>query len=497
MLTRSGPSIAVLAFLLGCGPDVLERAELDEICGQPAPVRLLELGDDPLAHAGQSRRVGEQRILTVRYADPSSDEVFGTPAVERSEYWAVGECGESPRLLSTGDELWTFHQWPDVLLTCRRESGEVVTVDPEGVRPSNVVFRLPECRGSETPHGVITVEPHDEDLGALVLQPWPDDPWTQTAAPEVLLDPIRIRAVPSHIWPTYQEVVAIREDEAFAITPDDALVSLSLLDRTLTVEATNVRMLESSLDGRWLVWQDAAVTNDDEEWPAGAVFVRDRASGTDQFLAETMLAAALPSALSFIDQGVVRLRMGYIDQDPERYFFLPSLDTVDLPAPRSAIHQLDDGRFLVAASYRGGPFELLDPVTGALSPLFPHDGRASVLADGSGVEVLQDVECCISQGIGEAEGRLWSVTWDGERELLAERATSIYAWLADDRLLTTVDVGEDRRGSMITVDSQTLEERLVDDHVLVGWKSVEHEDEVIYTVSDGERSGLWLTKLSR
>lgn len=47
----------------------------------------------------------------------------------------------------------------------------------------------------------------------------------------------------------------------------------------------------------------------------------------------------------------------------------------------------------------------------------------------------------------------------------AERAHFTFP---DDRLLTTVGVGEDRVGSMIVVDPRTLDEQLVDDHVLTG-----------------------------
>jgi hypothetical protein len=46
---------AALGPLSACAPDVLARAELDEVCGQPAPIRLLETNPDlPLAGAGHA-----------------------------------------------------------------------------------------------------------------------------------------------------------------------------------------------------------------------------------------------------------------------------------------------------------------------------------------------------------------------------------------------------------------------------------------------------------
>jgi len=494
----SSLTCAALSVLLpaGCGPEVLEHAELDELCGQPAPVRLLELPDEPLTYSSQVSHVDGRRILRVSFAG-DTEERFGPP-VGRMELWSVGECGESPRLMADEfDSMELYPEvWPDMSFGCNHDVGDVTTLDPEGTRPPNVVFRLSDCRGLETPHGIVTVEPHDEDLGALVLQPWPDDPWTQTAVPQVLLDPVRIRAVPSHTGPEFYEVVAVLDDELFAITPDDELVSLSLLDGTLVVEATGVREFEASRDGRFLVWQDVEVTNDDEEWPAGAVFLRDRISDTNTYLVDTMLAATQPSAFTFIESSILRLRLGYINRDPERYWLLPSMTAVDLPAPLSAGYRLDDGRLLVS-SYFTGPYSLFDMATEQVRTLFDHDGTASVHPDGSGIDVLQWVECCINQDFGVTEGPLWSIPWDGPRELLAHRVTQGYVELSEGRLLTTVDVSAERVGSMIVIDPETLDEQLVDDHVLTGFNDVENEDEVIYGVTDGERSGVWLTKLAQ
>jgi hypothetical protein len=492
---RCAGAALALAAVTACGPDLLARAELDEVCGQRAPFRLLELDPhEPLARMGHAF-VGERRIVSLSYWNHEAP-VFGARPSDRTALWSVGRCGESPRLLGEGADLRTMtfpEVWPEVLLACNGESGEVFTLDPEGARPSNLVFELPDCRGTPTPHGVLTVEAHDEEMGALVLQAWPDDPWAGEATRRVLLDPIRIRPAPSaRTFPAYREVTAFTDHEALVVTAADELVSLSLPAGAPVVEATGVRQFELSPapDRRLIAWQDLEITNDDESLPEGAVYVRDRATGTSTYLADAALGGWPSGALRFAEFGVLGLILGESGQ--ERLWSWPSMRSVDLPPGTWATARSPDGRLLVSGFFEG-PYALFDMATASVQPLFEEDGSAFVRDDGIAVV---SPGCCLGRDF-RSPASLWFVSWDGEREQLARRVTFFHTALPDDRVLTTVDVGEDWLGSMIVVEPQTLDEHVIDDHVLWGWPSLDDEGEVVYAVQDRDRTGVWLTRPAR
>lgn len=458
-------------------------------------MRILELSgafsaDEPLSGVGESDRLDERRIISVGYFDESapSDE----PRVARWDIWSVGMCGESPLLLGTDLRVLRYADvWPDTLLACRKATGEVVTIDPHGRRPQNVVLQAPECRGTETPYGLVVVEAHDVDTGALVLLPWVDDPWTETAVPRVLLDPIRIQAVPPHTFPEHHEVVAVYDEGAFAITPAAELVHVSLVDGTITSEASGVREIEASADGRWVIWQDVVATSDDTDWPPGAIYLRDRVNGTTTYLVDAPLAATALGALAFVEAGVVRLQLGYLYEEPERVWFLPEMATVDLPLGLTAEQRHDDGRWLVSDHFTG-PYWLFDPELRESRRLFDRHGWITNVEGGLEIVAGETFDADYIR----FEGPLWFVPWDGERQRLAPRANPQYARLADGRVVTTIDVDEDWVGDLVAVDPVNGEEGLVDHRVLATRPSSDADDVILYGVSDGDRSGVWLTALS-
>src|SRR5688572_26717538 len=94
---------AALGGLWSCGSDdALEPAELDEICGEPGPVRILELdADRPLVSVLQFAALEGRRILEVSYLDEINSDTI--PLGEQLEIWSVGECGETPRRISEDD----------------------------------------------------------------------------------------------------------------------------------------------------------------------------------------------------------------------------------------------------------------------------------------------------------------------------------------------------------------------------------------------------------
>jgi hypothetical protein len=286
-------------------------------------------------------------------------------------------------------------------------------------------------------------------------------------------------------------VLEVFDDEIFAITPADELIHLSLLDGTTTVEATSVRELDVSTDRRWLLWQDNVPVDADSEWPSGANYLRDRSSGATHRLEDAPLAGANPDSLAFADAGVLRLQLGYLYEEPERLYRLPSLESFDLPLGVITHFPLPDSRLFVGDAFSRGNFAIVDPTSGTATEVF--DDLASVRLLEDHLEFLENVYCCIEQD-RRAQGPVWFVDFDGTAELLADAATYSYQFLSDDRLLTTLDVGRKWTGDLVVVDADDLVERVLDDHVPLIGVTLEDGDEIVYGVSDGERTGVWLTR---
>ncbi|HET6582297.1 MAG TPA: hypothetical protein VFG69_02595 [Nannocystaceae bacterium] len=479
-----------------CGPDEREPAELDRVCDEESPFRILELDPDrALASVLQREHVDGRRILRVGYLGdppdfPDDEHPYG-PNVESYEYWSVGSCGESPTRISEDAAFLVLAHWPDFFFACDRETGALEIVYPNDERQRNLVFSTHECDYQETQWGLVQVRPHDEDTGVLELLPYPDDPWTQSSIPRTLIDPIRIRAAPPHAFPEYHEVLDIFDDEVFAITPGDDLVHFSLLDGTSAIEATEVREFQVSRDLHWLIWQDTTPIGDEVEWPVGAIYLRDRATGSTRRLADAPLAGTnWNESLGYADLGLVRLQLGYLYKEPERLYRLSDLVFFDLPLGVETLGKTADGRLFVGDAFNRGNFAVVDPENGATTELFDDLATARLLDDR--LEFLQGVACCIEQD-GRAEGALWWVTFDGERELVARHATHFYEYLSDERVLTTVDIDDEWRGELIVVDRDDLEERAIDDHVTQIGQVVE-DDTILYGVSDHERTGVWLAR---
>jgi hypothetical protein len=358
------------------------------------------------------------------------------------------------------------------------------------------VFDVDDCNAlEETPWGLIDIEPQGQDIGALVLLRYPEDPWTSVAERTVLIDEIRIRADPPHTFPEQHEVLEVRDDELFAITPADELVRYSLLDGSITTEATGVREFVVSDDLRWLIWQDVVELAGDPEWPPGAIFLRDRNSGETFQLDDASLAATTWSPLQFIDYGFVQLQLGRLYQEPQRFYAIPSLATFDVPVDRTVARPLDDGRWLATDALARAPLSFFEPENGTFSSLFDRSGMISH-SDDDHVEVIENASCCRDVSEFIASGPLWSVPYDGAPEMLARRATSSYAFLTDDRLLTAVAVDDDGLGELVVVEPNTLTERRVDDHVIARWPKLDPDDTIVYGVADGERTGIWLARLA-
>jgi hypothetical protein len=455
--------------LVACESEDAPPAQLGEVCGVEGAFSLAPL--DP----------GDFTYLTA-VADRVVYPVYKPGAVEgeyeyQADLWSIGPCGEEPRLL-TGDFLEALHleRWPDTLLVCSVQSPDIVSIDPTGALPPHVVFPGVGCRAPQTAYGLLPYIVGD----SLTLYPYPDDPRTQTSEPVVLLDEL----------PDYTEVEAL-DEMAFLLTRDGTLSRVDLPDGAVTVEQSGVRRFSVSKDGRYLLTQKREQAGDDGLPYEEPIVLTDRSTGQGTLLTMTDLNRNFGREFAAIDQGIVTLKL---DTQVIRLYFLPGLDSADLPFGLVLKAPLADGRWLLT-SLLDHSLHLGDPRDpGSITPIFAEAQIVAVEPDG--VRVL-NINPETLEGDLADESPLWFVPFDGSQaRRLANRMTRDPRLLADGRYITLLDIDEQRRGDLTLVDPETLDERLVDRQVAnYGVLELLGDDIVWYLVADGERAGLWLARL--
>lgn len=476
---RVATGLALL--LLSCGPEPAPPpVEVEELCGSEGPHRLLALAPGEIV--GSVTRVGDRLIYV---AGPGLDEdPIGLPVPAEPTIYSTDLCGDD-RVVVAEDMIpdRLYRRWPDLLFGCSKKySGDLYLLDPLGVAEPRVVLPDGCGAGEYNEHGLYEFEPTDEaDVHRLVLFPYADAPTPAFGEPIILLD--RIAPFPFH------HTVAFLTDEILALDPEGTLLRVSLPGGATTIEQGAVHAVDTSSDGRYLVWQDAQSLDGDTDDPAGDIFLRDRQTGTDTLLAHGPLHGARFGA------DLVHLELG--PDVGERFVSLPSLTTTDVPAGWHAQLQVADGRWIVSSHEVGwsAPFALVDPVTGEMTHLTDMLGPTSI-----GAEYLQ-ILAGAESGSLISTGELWRVPYDGsEPELLARRASTGFRWTwPAGPTLTVVDPFTAGFGRLIVVDHDTLAESVVDERVfafpIAG--RVLGDDTLIYHVDDGDRSGVWAVKLPK
>lgn len=486
------------AGLLACGGEPAVYVELEQVCGAPSPFRVLELEPDEVVRASETMRVQDRVLYVVSPLDLKDADASYLRTGE-STVWATGPCGEAPVQVATGiEDLFTVEVWPDVVLGCEKATGNVVVIDPTGAKEAHVVFPgVPSawwgCGLNWTDFGLLSLEKHDEEFGALMLHPYPTDPWTETAVPEVVIDPIRIGPSNSAGPGFFGNVLFTFADEALVLTPEQDLVRIDLADGAMTTLQTAVAGFDASGDGRYLLWQDATVVGGDSEFPEGKVLLRDRSEGSEVLLGETALMRS-GGALRLSESGIVQLALAQ-PKNTKRLFLLPGLDFVDVPSDTFLNGQIADGRWLTLRFF-DGHVDAIDLASNELTRMFPREASV-VRRDDEAIYVVEG-RCCVNTDF-RAEGPMWRVPIDGSAiTRLAERATRAMAQLADGRLLGPVGAGARWLAALVIVEPGTLEELRIDDRVhyySIDVSRVNDEGIVSYSVADGDRSGVYLSKL--
>ena len=465
---------AILATLLltRCSDVPPEPAEFAELCGAAAPVRLLELPPGVALRA--SLQIGERIYLSVgRPTDHLKTSAFTFLA--DTALWSTGPCGESPiQFPAEFTAVFTIPRWPELPLACRADQPGIFRLDPAGVQPPHLVFNIP-CALVATPGplGLLSEAAIDDDTSVLQLTAYPDDPQHDTAEPVVLLDAFLGYRI--HVGDS---------GRIHALTPDRTLVRIDPPSRDIVPVLTDVAGFAVSNDERYLEWADLA----------GVISLRDQATGTSVALG--IGSNISYRALAWADRGFVVA--DYLDAP--RLYALPDLRVLDLPPYFSV---LDTGplgdSWPIQSLLPGDWLRAVDLRDGSTRPLFARVGTIHG-SDARSVRVLDVPTTDLVQGSYRDEGPVWHLPLDGSpARKLADRATVVRGPVDPHTLLTAVDIDAGRRATLIRVDLATRGEHVIDDHVLIVSDTLAAANDptlLTYSVDDGERSGVWMARLT-
>lgn len=476
----------------GCGPDARDVADHDRVCGHDGPWRLLEL-DEGVAPIWSPlwgvRRIGDRLYYVVGDVPQTADFQGGLephPVPGRTTVWSTGLCGESPRELA--EDIYAVHEhelFPGVVFgTTDEDVGDVVVIDPDGVTAPQPFLRDVATADAWTSHGVVSIAPslfEPDESGTLHLLPYPASVGAPVPSPVVLAEDVAVG------WKGPMVV----QDEVFVRTAAGGLIVVDLVDRTRTNLADDAEFFDVSSDGRHVAWQARGT---DEPPTGGPVDLHDRDTGTTVRVAEASHQCCGPR---FADERHLGVPFDAGDAYATRLVSLTSREQLDLPwAP---LRRLPDGRWL--GVYGSGKVVTFDPSTVETQTLLRADGWLRY-DDQRLLSHMRLDEPRSPSEYARSEFALWEAVFDGrEPRQLARRVTG-YQETSDGRIVTLVDIGDDFIGDLVVVDSDTLDERLVDDHAFVrtvfplALPVFDDPDLVTYVVQDGDRSGVWVTRLA-
>jgi hypothetical protein len=397
--------------------------------------------------------------------------------------------------------------WPDVVLACDLSRGDLVMLDLTGATEPQVIMsglstRSWDCADNWTPFGALNVVETEGGAASLQLHPYPSHPGVEPPAPVVLLDSIRLGdnlgGVVSGAFRYRFGALYTYPDHAFALIDDDALVRVELSDGTVSTVQTNVHAFAAAADGETLLWQDRTATSVDSVGNVvSKTYLRVAGGDEDVLLGETALVYDQLS-LAWVDHGIVTLALGEWDERSWRLYTLPGLESIALPPGTTLEAPLADGSW-IGRSNDDSLIHRIDPGENVDSPMFPRPAKILRIEDDA--ILIRELPPCCDEAYYDwrSEGALWRVRLDGKRaQRLAERATAYMQPIDDERLVTAVDLGANWLGNLVIVDSESGEERRIDERVAAASfdRPLPGEGVITYSVADGARSGIYRARLS-
>ena len=448
-----------------CAPAIEEPLARLATCGEDGPVRVLEHGPD---RGSTAQQFGDEllvRVYAFNWAEEDAD-----PA----ETWVVGGCGESPRLVARDLEV---HPWHDEhLVACDAYEwltphGDIVRIDPTGVAEPVALFEDVGCSILATEHGWLA---SNIESGELWIR---RDPTSTQRGAELLADDLELMvgscSIGFHGCDTSLVTVG---DSVYYVNVEHQLTELSLVTGERSVLEENADWAWLSPTATKLYWKERG-EGDDGDGPA-PVHVRDMTTGSDTVLYEgDMLWGEFPYALA---EPADSDRMLVDVDDATIHPLPPKIDLVfSRPGVDGILHERDGSNM----SY------VWNDEDEAAIPLGPSAGGhiCSRAWWTEGLDVLRKRSC------EDAEGDLWSQPYDGGAPRIVADGVS-GAWMHfDGRVAWSTwrrKVSESSYvGDLFVATGPGERLRLDSDASLTRFQYV--GSDVLYRVSDGDRSGLW------
>lgn len=482
-MLRSAGLVALVTLLTACGdePEALEPAPLAEVCGAAGPFQLLALAPDERVDANSAPVVVGERLLFLVGTGHYMLQPDYPPEPGATKVYAVGPCGEEPVVVGQDVQfLYEDSRAPGLTLGCKRDSRDLVRLDPTGVAEP-VLLAAQGCFATFTKHGLLKQTSTEDDLVFAEFFPLVDPSGPNYGAPVPVADP-----VPGDGGS--RSSVQLLPDEVLLLEADGALVSRALPDLTRTVEQSGVVRFVASRDGRYLLYQVEPSTNKDPNAPIGLIYIRDRSEGVSLPIGNGSLHAGSPN---FLAPGFARVVL-HVEVGRQRLITLPDFNFLDAPPGHDIQGPLGDGRWLTSTRY-GGPWFILDPA-GEVTLVTAQRGQGHSSTD-------QYLHLLLGRNVyGRAPSPLVRFFFDGrEPQMLAGQADARAVVRADGRVLTMASIGDDWLGELTLVDPDTGTAQRIDDRVVGGtglarWRHPSEPDTIVYGVVDGERSGVWLAR---
>ncbi|HWB77508.1 MAG TPA: hypothetical protein VG755_21225 [Nannocystaceae bacterium] len=472
-------------------------------CGNVGPVRVLEFPDEAPAYADASvSRIDDDRLLwQLAWSEPDS-EVYPWPTHFHGAR-ITGRCGESPVELPGVEYAYVDRNLPGLILT---KGGavpyDVAVIDPDDVGEQHVLFAGVRLPLGSTKSGIVSFDDVDVEVGAISFRAFPDDPFSGPVAPTTLAE----IDVPSTTEGTERNDAVVRtdvnelEDVVWVLTTDDEVVRISLIDGTKSIEQVGVRTFEISGDERWLFWEDLSVLDEGgSDEPLGRLHVRDRDEEAEY---ELWIGHAYPWNWVAVEERLVRSPEGWLRLDDLSPLDVPPLRRLTGPVGeqrRWLTMRFADADAVTDAMAEPSSYGLFDVESGIETTLYDHPGMMTAHHD-DGIELMHGVRS--GTPFDPHQSPIWFAPFDGSPAYkLARAATTGYFRMPDGRIVTPLHMSPDfRSATLMLIEPDTLEPLQIDDHVFVHDRlapdaTIWGDDVVLYSVADGERSGMWIARL--
>jgi hypothetical protein len=454
---------------LACSDDTVgpTPAQLDELCGETEPLQLLAFDPARPIHVTWGSNYGERLVFEIAFGPSDS-------LVQDNDYeiWSTGPCGEDPVHLTAGlefDDTSGYREYGLGPAVCQTGTHDMLILDPTGVVPAWPLFETHDCGYlARTPYGVVTLLGDNADQ--LVLQPWPSDPSVMERAEQIVL----LEGV---------QDFRVSDTEAFALTTDDELVVVGLEDLGVEVLASNVRNFRSGGSGRYLLWQDLEITNDDNPYfVEGPLNLLDRETGESRFLADAPLKMS-GNVWALESLGWVYFRDTIDGEQVDRYVHVPDASSIELPNmdPEAVI---DETHALLHD--RPWSYVIVDTTTGETSKLPGTIEAPRILwANEQGIYVE------------EFNGKAWQIDYSGTWTMLAKHTAGRWWLMPDGRAVTPWQIDANGMGMLVYEEPGTFAQKSVDRDVLEYSLGVHSDDQrvISYAVGDPERHGIWMARI--